>query len=74
MKLLRTIGICLGLALFVSVSACNDDSAGLKPSQNPPQQPPGPNIGFVTDPQESNSNTNSQQEDQSNTDTAPDGS
>lgn len=74
MKLLRAIGISLGLALFMSLSACKDDPSGLRSNQNPPQPVPGPNTGFITNPQESNSNTDSQNEDQSTTDTAPDGS
>lgn len=74
MKMLRAMGISLGLALFVVISACKEDSSGLRTNQNPPQPPPGPNTGFVTDPQESTSNTNSQQEKPSNKDTVPDGS
>ncbi|MCH8823369.1 MAG: hypothetical protein IH984_07660 [Planctomycetes bacterium] len=74
MKLLRVIGISLGLAVFVSLCACKDDPKGLRQNQNPPQPVPGPNTGFVTDPQDSNSNTNTLQEDPSKTDTAPEGS
>ena len=69
MKLLRVIGIILCLALFVGLSACKDDTSGLRP-EKPPQPAPGPNTGLTTGPPDSNSD--SQNEDQSKTDTAPD--
>ena len=75
MKLLRVIGIGLGLATFVSLSACKDDPKGLRQNQNPPQPVPGPsNTGFVTSPPADNSDTDTPQESPSNTDTVPDGS
>lgn len=75
MKLLQAIGISLGLALLVSLSACKDDPKGLRQSQNPPQPVPGPsNTGFTTNPPEDNSDTDTPQDNPSNTDTAPDGS
>ena len=73
---MRAIGISLGLAFFVSISACKDDSAGVRSSQNPPQTAPGSgsNMGFVTEPPQNNPPAESKDEESSTTDTAPDGS
>lgn len=74
MKLMRVIGISLGLAVFVSLCACKDDTKGLRQNQNPPQPVPGPNTGFVTDPPADNSDTDTPQDNPPKTDTVPEGS